>query len=124
MRAPRERDRGAASIFVLAVGLVVISAGMSGTAVVAVRAAKHQAQNAADLGALAGARHAVEGDAVACAMAGRLVAANGGRLAECALAGLEIVVRAEVVVTPVVGGTWSATKSARAGPAYAVPAPG
>ena len=120
---PERADRGAASIFVLAVGLVTVSVGMAGTAVVAARTAKHQAQIAADLGALAGARHAVEGRAVACAEAARLVAANGGRMAQCTLSGLEIVIRAEVVVTLVVGGTWSAARSARGGPVGEVPAP-
>jgi secretion/DNA translocation related TadE-like protein len=58
--------------------------------------ARHRARNAADAGALAGALRAVEGTAVACAAADRLVTENGGRLASCAVAGLDVTVAAEV----------------------------
>jgi secretion/DNA translocation related TadE-like protein len=109
-------DRGAASIFVLAVGLVLVAAGLAGAAVGAARVGRHQARTAADLGALAGAARAIEGSAAACARAAQLVSVNGARLASCRVDGLEIVVVAEVVVTPLPGLTRHATAAARAGP--------
>ena len=102
-----EADRGAASIFVLAVGLVLVTAGLFGAVVGSARVARHEARNAADLGALAGGRRVLEGEAVACAEAARYAAANGGRMTSCVVSGLEIVIRVEV------GG---AVAAARAGP--------
>ena len=42
-------DRGAASILLLAIGLVVVLAGLGGAAIGTARVARHQAQNATDL---------------------------------------------------------------------------
>jgi secretion/DNA translocation related TadE-like protein len=111
-----EGDRGAASIFVLAVGLVLVAAGLAGASVGTARVGRHQAQNAADLAALAGAADAIYGEAVACARADRFAAANGGRVTSCAVEGLEVVVRAEVEVRPMPGLVRQAEASARAGP--------
>ncbi|MGX6605376.1 Rv3654c family TadE-like protein [Micromonosporaceae bacterium Da 78-11] len=112
-------DRGAASILVLAVGLLMVAAGLGGAAVGSARVARHAAQNAADLGALAGAMQAVYGEQVACARAGRFVAANDGRMTSCAVSGLEVVVRAEISVEPMSGLVRHATAVARAGPVQA-----
>jgi secretion/DNA translocation related TadE-like protein len=109
-------DRGAASVLLLAVGLVLVMAGLGGAAIGTARVARHQAQNAADLAALAGATDAVFGESVACARAARLAAANGARLTSCTVDGLEIVVRAEVAVQPLPGVLRKAAASARAGP--------
>ncbi|UQU64616.1 flp pilus-assembly TadE/G-like family protein [Couchioplanes caeruleus] len=110
------RDRGAASIFVLAVGLVLVAGGMAGAAVGAARVGRHEARTAADLGALAGAMRAVEGQQVACARAAELVSANGSRLTGCRLEGREIVVEVDTVVTPLPGLERHASAAARAGP--------
>ncbi|MEV4703621.1 Rv3654c family TadE-like protein [Actinoplanes sp. NPDC049316] len=110
------RDRGAASIFVLAVGLVFVGGGVAGAAVGAARVGRHEARTAADLGALAGAMRAVEGRQVACARAAELVAANGGRLTACRLEGRDIVVAVETVVRPLPGLERHASAVARAGP--------
>ncbi|MEV6349818.1 Rv3654c family TadE-like protein [Actinoplanes sp. NPDC051851] len=109
----RRRDRGSASIFVLAVGLFVLTAALAGAAVGSARVARHVARNAADLGALAGAARAIEGTGVACAEAGRYVAANRARMTSCEVTGLEVVVRTEVSMTSLPG---TATAAARAGP--------
>lgn len=114
----RERDRGAASIFVLAIGLVLVAAGLAGAAVGAGRVGRHRAQVAADLGALAGAGQAIYGEPAACARAARFVAANGARLTSCTVSGLEITVRVELLVHPMRGLTRHATAAARAGPVY------
>lgn len=110
-------DRGAASVFVLAVGLVVILVGLAGATVGAARVARHQAGNAADFGALAGARHTIEGQAAACAVADRYVQANGARMTGCAVTGLEIVVRTSVRFGGFPAG---AEGAARAGPVSSV----
>ncbi|GAA3347411.1 flp pilus-assembly TadE/G-like family protein [Amorphoplanes nipponensis] len=109
-------DRGAASIFVLALGLVLVAAGIAGAAAGAARVGRHQARTAADLGALAGAARAVEGSEAACARAERLAFANGARMTGCRLDGLEIVIEVRVAVTPLPGLTRYATAAARAGP--------
>ena len=78
--------------------------------------ARHRAQSAADLGALAGALRAVEGTGVACPAADRIVRANGGRLVACRVEGLDVVVTVRVAGP---AGWGSAEESARAGPARA-----
>ena len=108
------RDAGSASIWLLAAGFVVVSLGVGVALVGAAATGRHRAQVAADLGALAGARYAVLGAGTACDRAGRIVAANGGRLIACRLDGLDLVVTV---------GVGPALASARAGP-VAVPAPG
>jgi secretion/DNA translocation related TadE-like protein len=104
-------DRGAATLLVLAVGLVLVAAGVAGAAVGAARVGRHEARTAADLGALAGAQRAVEGQPVACAAAARFVTANGAVLISCTVRNREIVVQ---VAVPVAGR--SARAAARAGP--------
>ncbi|MEU4622463.1 Rv3654c family TadE-like protein [Actinoplanes sp. NPDC023801] len=106
-------DRGAASIFVLAVGLVLVSVGAAGATVGAARVARHQAKVAADFGALAGGPRAIEGEAAACAEAQRYVAANHARMTACTITGLDIVVRTEVPLRIVPA---SAEAASRAGP--------
>lgn len=117
MRRLRD-DRGAASVLVLAVGLVLV--GVAAIVVIggAARVARHQARVAADFGALAGGGHTVEGQAAACAVALRYVEANHARMLGCTVDGLEIVVRAEVRlgIYPA-----SAVAASRAGPVSAVP---
>jgi secretion/DNA translocation related TadE-like protein len=115
------RDRGAASLLLLAIGLVLVAAGMAGAAVGAARVGRHEARTAADLGALAGAVRVIEGEAVACARAAELVSANGARLTSCRTDGLDIVVEAEVTITPLPGLVRRAEAAARAGPISDVP---
>ncbi|WP_433793079.1 Rv3654c family TadE-like protein [Actinoplanes sp. CA-252034] len=111
-------DRGAASIFVLAVGLVLIGVALVVVAGGAARVARHQAKGAADFGALAGGPHAIEGQDAACAVAARYVEANHARMVGCAVEGLEIVVHAEVRLTFYPA---SARAASRAGPVTALP---
>ncbi|WP_232050471.1 Rv3654c family TadE-like protein [Actinoplanes sp. OR16] len=106
------RDRGAASILVLALGLVLLTAGLAAAMVGAAQVARREARNAADLGALAGAQQAVLGREVACAAAGRIVELNQARMVSCTLDDLEVVVRAEVPA----GRLRTAEAAARAGP--------
>ncbi|HET6213673.1 MAG TPA: Rv3654c family TadE-like protein [Micromonosporaceae bacterium] len=112
----REPDRGAASLWLLAAGFLVLSVGILGAASGAATVARHRAQVAADFGALAGAARAVEGAESGCARAAELVAANAGRLVDCRLIGLDAVVTVEVRVTGVPGLHAAARATARAGP--------
>ncbi|MFI1994612.1 Rv3654c family TadE-like protein [Actinoplanes sp. NPDC020271] len=111
--ARQSRDRGAASIFVLAVGLFLVAAGIAGAMAGAARVARHVARNAADLAALAGAGRAIEGAEVACAAARQYAEANGARLTSCQVSALEVIVRAEVSVR---SSALKAAAAARAGP--------
>jgi secretion/DNA translocation related TadE-like protein len=103
-------------VWLLAAGLVLVAMGVAGAAVGTATVARHRAQAAADLGALAGALRAVEGAQSACARAAEMVTANGGRLAACALDGLDLTIAVEVAVSPVRGIARTAHASARAGP--------
>ncbi|MFI6763354.1 Rv3654c family TadE-like protein [Micromonospora sp. NPDC050417] len=118
MTGPRTggRDRGSASLWLLAVGLTLVMAGMAGAAVGAARVAKRQARAAADFGALAGAARTLEGPAVACVRAADLVTANGGRMVECVVDDLDLQLVVEMTVHPLPGLTRVARATARAGP--------
>ena len=122
-RSGRERlvsrwrdDRGSASIWLLAAGVTVLLIGLGVAQAGAAMVARHQAQEAADLGALAGARQWYAGAEVACARAGALVVANHARLADCVLDGPDLVVVAEVQPAGPMGGLGPARAAARAGP--------
>lgn len=116
---PVRADRGSASILVLALGLVLLSAGLAAATVGAATVARHQAQTAADLGALAGAMRAVQGQPAACGRAAEFVAANHGRLASCELAGLTLTVVVERSAPGLLGLPRPAVATARAGPLQA-----
>lgn len=109
-------DRGSASVYVLAAAAVVLLAGMAASVVGSAVVARHRAGAAADLGALAAASSAPRGSGSACAVAQRVVRANGGRLAGCQLVGADVIVTA--AVTPaILGDEWGEARvTARAGP--------
>jgi secretion/DNA translocation related TadE-like protein len=79
-----------------------------GTAVVA----RHQAEGAADLGALAAAATVADGERVACAEARWVVVQMGGVLVSCRLSGWDALVEVAVSFAPF----GSAAGRARAGP--------
>lgn len=113
---PLSAERGGATVWLLAAGLVFVLVGLFGAAVGAARAARHQARNAADFGALAGAGRALDGPGAACARADELARANGGRLVACRLDGLDVIVTAEMRVVLLPWLAHSATATSRAGP--------
>ena len=112
-------DRGSGSVWMLGVGLAVVLLGGAMAHVGSAIVARHRAETAADLGALAGAVRAVEGADVACARAGQFVAMNGARLVGCRLDGFDLTVTVEVDLPDGIG---PAHATARAGPARAGPA--
>lgn len=95
--------------------LIAVTGGMVhvGSAVIA----RHRAQAAADLAALAAAAQIASGSEFACAQATLVARAMGGAVTGCATDGLEVVVHVETAVG--LGG-WRfgpAQAAARAGPA-------
>jgi secretion/DNA translocation related TadE-like protein len=98
------------------VGLVFVLVGLFGAAVTTTAVARQRAAVAADLAALAGAGAAIEGSGAACAAAADIASRNGAHLAGCRLDGLDVLVTAEVTVTPLPGLTRAAAWTARAGP--------
>lgn len=92
--------------------VVTVAATQVGAAVVA----RHRAQAAADLAALAAAAWLVGGPGAACEAAQTVVTAMRAQNSGCATDGLDVVVRVEI---PVHVGRWGAgyaRASARAGP--------
>ncbi|HVK20868.1 MAG TPA: Rv3654c family TadE-like protein [Actinokineospora sp.] len=83
---------------------------------VSVVVARHHAASAADLAALAGAVHAVEGEAVACEHARWVTGRMAVELVECGLRGWEVTVKV-AGVPPGAGAAFGpAMAAARAGP--------
>jgi len=107
-------DRGSASLWLLGVGLAVVLFGTAAGLAASALTAKHRAQSAADLSALAGAMRAADGEGVACSRVAELATANGARVVDCRLDGLDLVVTVEVAVARLPGG--SVRAAARAGP--------
>lgn len=104
------RDAGAASVLVLAIVAAVIALVGFTVLLGKAMAARHEAQSAADLGALAAAETLQWGGA-ACESAARAVATNDAELVGCEVSGEYVVVRVRVPVA----GVW-ASAAARAGP--------
>jgi len=83
--------------------------------------ARHRAQAAADLAALAAASRLPQGAAAACAHASAVAAAMQTTLAACAADGLDVVVTVDVAVALGRLSTGPAHAVARAGPVNAGP---
>lgn len=117
------RERGSATVWVLALAGVLAVIGMAAVLTGAALVARHRATAAADLAALAGAVRGVEG-ADACGTAARLAAANAAELTACT-ASPHAVVDVAVSVPVRLGrlGVFSATARARAGPVAPGPFP-
>ena len=110
---PTTRDRGSISLLMVVIGVVFVAALVAGIGLGGARVARHRAQNAADAGALAGAVSAVDGPPEACAVAARVVSANGARLVNCSVEGLDVRV---IVQVRLADGLPTGQASARAGP--------
>ncbi|MUL64792.1 helicase [Mycobacterium sp. CBMA 234] len=109
-------DSGSATV--LAVALIVVLIGlMTGAAAVgAAVIGRHRAQSAADLAALVAAGALASGPGQACTRAAVNAEAMGGRLGQCSVQRLDVVVDVEVAVR---FGRWTlgvAHGHARAGP--------
>jgi secretion/DNA translocation related TadE-like protein len=88
------------------------AAGVVGAAVIA----RHRAQSAADLAALAGAGRLAGGQDTACGWAVSVAEGMGASVTACTVAALDVVVTVEVDVALGQWGMGSARAAARAGP--------
>ena len=100
----------AVGITCLLVGVTLVCAGVGGVFV-----GQRQAQLAADLGALAGAR-ALQHGGDACATAGVVVDDNHGRLTRCDVGSQEVTIAVEVRQSVLVAGDRTFRARSRAGP--------
>ena len=114
-RAIALRDRGAASVMVLALVGMVLALTVSGLVLASVVVASERARLAADLGSLAGASAIQDGASAAgaCAAAQQVARANGAATQSCS--SVDSVVDLRVMVTAAL---WPepAVAHARAGP--------
>jgi secretion/DNA translocation related TadE-like protein len=109
-------DRGAATVWAAgAVAVVMVVLAMLLWFVAAV-VARHQAQSAADLAALAAASRADAGEAQACAYARWVAERMGVELRSCRLSGWDALVEVVAVPVGVPGDVGEALAKARAGP--------
>ncbi|MEN4447334.1 Rv3654c family TadE-like protein [Mycobacterium sp. SMC-18] len=109
-------ERGSATVFAVALIVVLIGLMTGAAAVGAAVIGRHRAQSAADLAALAAAGALVAGPSQSCGRAVAVAEAMGSRVGNCAVQRLDVVVDVEV---PVRFGRWhlgDAHGRARAGP--------
>lgn len=123
--ATATRDRGSATIWTLAVALIVMTSTAAVLLVGIATAARHRVATAADLSALAAAATLAsaqvggesDGPRQACGVAADIALANGARIGECRVDGSMVEVLA-IVRLPGTGyvGAHSVSARARAGP--------
>jgi secretion/DNA translocation related TadE-like protein len=111
----RRSESGIATILGLAIMGILLLLAAASAGVVSLVGARHQAEAAADLAALAGAQAALDGGD-ACRSASRIAVANGGRLVGCEVEGEVVEVRVDVDAPRLLGHTWTLSGRARAGP--------
>lgn len=109
------RDDGIATVVTCMYAIALASVTALVLQVGAATVARHRAQTAADLGALAGAAMVLEGEDRACAAAASIVQSNGARVQTCTTDGADVLLTVTVVARlgPLTG---NATGRARAGP--------
>ncbi|WP_084516533.1 Rv3654c family TadE-like protein [Microtetraspora niveoalba] len=114
-------ERGAATIWMVTLMAVVWLVALVVLQMGAVRVARHRAQSAADLSALAAAARALSGPEGACERARAVAIANGARIDSCDLLDGVVSVYASVVVPRVLPlvDIPPVTALARAGPVTA-----
>jgi secretion/DNA translocation related TadE-like protein len=122
-RRPGTRERGAATLMVLAMAGLVLMIGAALGVVGAMVVAHRRAQAAADLAALAGAVALARGDD-GCVTAGEVAVANGGTLASCLSAEGDVRVVVAVAGPHVLGQVADLSARARAGSVSAGPMAG
>jgi secretion/DNA translocation related TadE-like protein len=97
-RVRNPRDDGSGTVWVLGLAGMILAAGIVALGWAGAVGARHRAEGAADLAALAGAGRALEGTSAACGEAGRVAARNGARLRDCGVDGLVVDVVVEVAL--------------------------
>ena len=115
-RPPPPHDRGSATVWAAAGVAVIMTVFLVGLHLGAAVIARHRAEAAADLAALAAAGVAVEGAEAACDRAGEVAAAMGGTVTSCGLVGWDALVEVRVPTEVALPGIDGAAGRARAGP--------
>ncbi|AQT81998.1 hypothetical protein B1R94_26175 [Mycolicibacterium litorale] len=114
-RSPnRADDRGAATVLAAVLIVVLVAVTLGGVHLGSAVVARHRAQAAADLAALAAAIWLPGGSAAACREAAGVSRAVGATLSACTVEDLDVVVTIDVVTGGLTGGR--AQAKARAGP--------
>lgn len=109
------RERGAATLLVLAMAGVLTLLGAALAVVMAMVVAHRTAQSAADLAALAAAQ-AMQAGADGCATAARIAAADAADLTACSVVGATVDVQVRVAGPGWLGETADLEARSRAGP--------
>lgn len=117
MSTVTREDAGFATVWAAGAVMALVMLLVFGMHLAAATSGRHRAEAAADLGALAGAVHAVDGEPVACAYAARVARRMAARLVSCRVVGWEVLVAVEVSPAITLPGTGPAGGRARAGPA-------
>ena len=109
-------ERGSASLFAVAGMAVLLAITIGGVYVGSAVIARHRAQAAADLAAIAAAVHLAEGTPAACSRASALTLAMHTAITQCVVEGLDVVVTVEASVPLGRIAVGPARATARAGP--------
>lgn len=108
-------ERGAATVLAAGLVVVMVTVSLGGIWVGAAVLARHRAQSAADLAALAAAAKLPAGEVIACGQAAALAEAMRTRLRSCVVERLDVTVTVAADTGLRVGG--QALAAGRAGPA-------
>lgn len=118
LRCARAGDeRGAATVWAVGVVAVLMSLTVFGLHLGAAILARHHAESAADLAALAGAGSALAGERQACGRARAVTDRMGVRLVSCSVRGWDVLVQVAARPGGPLAELGDATAQARAGPA-------
>lgn len=109
-------DRGSATVWASGAIAVLLVVAVAGIHLGAALLARHRAESAADLAALAAAGRAVAGAEVACARASGLAERMAVELVACRLEGWDALVEVRVRPGGPLAALGTATSRARAGP--------
>ncbi|MEO6958286.1 MAG: Rv3654c family TadE-like protein [Antricoccus sp.] len=116
MKRLQERDRGSGTIWAGAVVMVICAIGSMILLVAIAQMARHRANAAADLAALAAAQVLLDGTADPCVEAAQKASVNDAELASCEVDGEKVTVVVSVAVRLGRWGLGHAKAAARAGP--------
>ncbi|MGN9843728.1 Rv3654c family TadE-like protein [Nonomuraea sp. H19] len=122
--AINSRERGSATLWGVAVMGLLMAVATAFATVGSVRVARHRVNTAADLSALAAARHALLDPEGACARALALAARNGVQLTRCEITDEIADVWTSLPISLPIVGAHTVTGRSRAGPAEATPIEG
>ena len=115
--SPRPHDEGSGTVAVLGIVAVLATCCLMAAALFQGAAARHRAESAADLAALAAAQAVIDGrTSGSCSAAEGLASRNGAVLTSCVVRGEEAWVTTAVNVRGVLAGLGPATARAHAGP--------